>query len=93
MTKKEEDYKLQTEPHYYIGSMYGYSARRIVEDFELNAWTAQAVQYIIRSGKKEGSPPEQDIRKAINVLHFELDRLHNESKTRTGGLAETGVRS
>ena len=92
MTNKK-DYKKQAQPSYYSGTLYGYSAKDIVDDFDLSAWTSQAVQYILRAGKKEGSSPEQDIQKAINVLHFELDRLHSESKTRTGGLAETGPRS
>ena len=87
MTKKQ-DYKKQPQPSYYTGRLYGYSAKDIVDDFQLNAWTSQAVQYILRAGKKEGNPPEQDIRKAINVLHFELDRLYEESKTLTGGLAQ-----
>ena len=86
MTKKE-DYKNVPEPHYYTGKLYGYSAKNIVDDFQLSAWTSQAVQYILRAGKKEGNSPEQDIQKAINVLHFELDRIYKESKTRTGGLA------
>ena len=42
----------------------------------------------LRAGNKEGSSPEQDIQKAINVLHFELDRLYKKSETRTGQLAE-----
>ena len=44
------------------------------------------MHYLLLEVKKEGNKPEQDIQKAINVLHFELDRLHKESKTRTGGL-------
>ena len=87
MTKKE-DYKNSPEPSYYTGKLYGYSAKNIVDDFQLSAWTSQAVQYILRAGKKEGNSPEQDIQKAINVLHFELDKLYEQSKTRTGGLAQ-----
>jgi hypothetical protein len=87
MTKKE-DYKKSPEPSYYTGKLYGYSAKNIVDDFQLSAWTSQAVQYILRAGKKEGNSPEQDIQKAINVLHFELDKLYEQSKTRTGGLAQ-----
>ena len=86
MTKKE-DYKNVPEPHYYTGKLYGYSAKNIVDDFQLSPWTSQAVQYILRAGKKEGNSPEQDIQKAINVLHFELDSLYKKSNTRTGGLA------
>ena len=83
-----KDYKKTPQPHYYTGKLYGYSAKDIVDDFDLSAWTSQAVQYILRAGNKEGSSPEQDIQKAINVLQFELDRLHEKSKTRTGQLAE-----
>ena len=87
MTKKE-DYKKTPQPSYYSGTLYGYSVKDIVDDFQLNAWTSQAVQYILRAGKKEGNSPKQDIQKAINVLHFELDKLYEESKTKTGGLAQ-----
>mgnify|MGYP003123285778 CR=1 FL=1 len=82
------DYKKNTQPHYYIGGIHGYSAKDIVDDFKLNPWTAQAVQYILRAGKKDGSPTEEDIRKAINVLQFELDRLHKENKIKTGAIAK-----
>lgn len=82
------NYKKNPQPHYYTGKLYGYSAKDIVDDFDLNAWKAQAVQYILRAGKKEGSSSEQDIQKAINVLHFELERLNEKSKTRTGQLVE-----
>jgi hypothetical protein len=87
MTKKE-DYKKHPEPAYYTGTMYGYSARNIVEDFQLGYNTGTAVSYLLRAGKKEGNPAEQDIQKAINHLHFELDKLYKESKIVTGGLAQ-----
>ena len=32
---KEIDYKKTPEPSYYSGTKYGYSARRVEEDFEL----------------------------------------------------------
>ena len=86
MTKKE-DYKKTPEPSYYSGTKYGYSARKVVEDFNLGYNTGVAVSYLLRAGKKEGNPAEQDIQKAINHLHFELDKLYKESETRTGGLA------
>ena len=47
-----------------------------------------ACSYLMRAGKKEGNPAEQDIQKAINHLHFELDKLFKKSETRTGGLAQ-----
>jgi len=86
--KMTKDYKKTPQPHYYTGNLYGYSAKDIVDDFDLSAWKAQALQYILRAGNKEGNPAEQDIQKAINVLHFELEKIHEESKTLTGGLAQ-----
>jgi hypothetical protein len=88
MTKKKEDYKKTPEPHYYIGKVYGYSARNIVEDFQLGYNTGTAVTYLLRAGKKDGNPASQDIQKAINHLHFELDRLYKKSEIKTGGLAQ-----
>jgi len=70
-----EDYKNNVEPSYYTGKKYGYSARRVVEDFDLTYNTGTAVSYLLRAGKKEGNPAQQDIQKAINHLEFELDRL------------------
>ena len=87
MTKKEEDYKRTPEPHYYTGKVYGYSARNIVEDFQLGYNTGTAVSYLLRAGKKDGNPASQDIQKAINHLHFELDELHNKTdKIKNGSL-------
>tara|TARA_R110001592_G_scaffold103023_2_gene290316 strand:+ start:298 stop:555 length:258 start_codon:yes stop_codon:yes gene_type:complete len=82
------DYKETIEPSYYSGTKYGYSARKVVEDFELSYNLGTAVSYLLRSGKKEGNPAEQDIQKAINHLHFELDNLFKNSKIKTGGLAQ-----
>ena len=87
MTKKE-DYKKTPEPSYYSGTKYGYSARKVVEDFELGYNTGVAVSYLLRAGKKEGNPAEQDIQKAINHLHFELDKLFQKNNIKTGGLAQ-----
>ncbi len=82
------DYKETAEPSYYSGTKYGYSARRVVEDFELSYNLGTAVSYLLRAGKKEGNPAEQDIRKAINHLHFELDKLFKNSDIKTGALAQ-----
>jgi hypothetical protein len=38
--------------------------------------------------EKEGNPIEQDIRKAIHHLQFELDRIYNNSNIKTGALAK-----
>ena len=83
MTKKKEI------PHYYIGKKYKIEARKVVEDFQGDSYNlGVAISYLLRCGKKEGNPAEQDIRKAINHLHFELDRLYENSEVKTGGLAQ-----
>ena len=61
-------------PEYYIGKKYGYEARKVVEDYELSYNVGTAVSYLLRANSKHNTPVE-DIRKAINHLHFELDTL------------------
>ena len=83
MTKKEE------VPNYYVGKSQKIEARKVVEDFQGDNYNlGVAISYLLRAGKKEGNPIEQDIRKAINHLHFELDRLYKDSDVKTGGLAQ-----
>ena len=82
------DYKTTTEPSYYSGTKYGYSARKVVEDFNLSYNVGTAVSYLLRAGNKEGNPAEEDIQKAINHLHFELDKLFKKSDIKSGGLAQ-----
>ena len=83
MTNKKEI------PNYYVGKKYKIEARKVVEDFQGDNYNlGVALSYLMRAGKKEGNPIEQDIRKAIDHLHFELDRLYKESNIKTGGLAQ-----
>ena len=75
-------------PFYYVGKRYKIEARKVVEDFQGDNYNlGVALSYLMRAGKKEGNPIEQDIRKAIDHLHFELDRIYKESDIKTGGLA------
>lgn len=79
----------KTIPHYYIGKTYKIEARKIIEDYQADNYNlGVAISYLLRCGKKEGNPAEQDIQKAIDHLHFELDRLSKQSKVLTGGLAQ-----
>jgi|TARA_R110000803_G_scaffold64303_3_gene125271 hypothetical protein len=85
MTKKEElinpKMLMSKEelgiPDYYVGKVYGYEARKVVEDFDLSYNLATACSYLLRAKNKHSDGGVQDIRKAINHLHFELDKLHN----------------
>jgi hypothetical protein len=73
------DYKSTPIPHYYIGKIYGYEARKVVEDWNLSFNVGTAVSYLLRSSYKHDSPFE-DIQKAINHLKFELDKLNNNEQ-------------
>ena len=44
------DYKTTTEPSYYSGTKYGYSARKVVEDFNLSYNVGTACSYLLRAG-------------------------------------------
>jgi hypothetical protein len=70
-------------PNYYIGSVYGYEARKVVEDYNLSYNSGVAVSYLLRAGVKSSNSLSQidkeidDIKKAINHLNFEIDKLNN----------------
>jgi hypothetical protein len=74
-----KDYKTEPVPNYYLGSTYGYEARRVCEDWDLTYNIGTAVTYLLRSSFKHDSPFE-DIQKAINHLQFELDKLNNREQ-------------
>mgnify|MGYP003134659391 FL=1 len=77
---------MNNTPEYYIGKKYKIEARKVVEDFQADNYNlGTAITYLLRAGKKDGNPIEQDIKKAIDHLNFELDRT--ESEILTGGLA------
>ena len=68
-------------PEYYIGKTHKIEARNVIEDFQAESYNlGTAITYLLRAGKKPNNPAAQDIRKAINHLHFELDKIYNEEK-------------
>jgi len=67
------------KPEYYIGKTHKYEASKVVEDFQADNYNlGTAITYLLRAGKKPNNPMEQDIRKAIDHLNFELERCSNE---------------
>mgnify|MGYP003124076514 CR=1 FL=1 len=65
-------------PEYYKGAN-GYMAIDVVQNFDLTYNIGTAVTYLLRSKNKHDDGGIQDIKKAINHLHFELDRLYNDN--------------
>tara|TARA_R100000030_G_scaffold94991_1_gene82153 strand:+ start:52 stop:375 length:324 start_codon:yes stop_codon:yes gene_type:complete len=76
-TWEDVDYSKDKTPNYYIGSVYGYEARKVVEDFDLSYNCGTAVTYLLRA-KRKHSTSVDCIQKAINHLEFELDKIKNE---------------
>tara|TARA_R110001606_G_scaffold386666_1_gene550821 strand:+ start:80 stop:307 length:228 start_codon:yes stop_codon:yes gene_type:complete len=70
--------QLDDIPNYYKGKN-GYMAKDVVTNFELSYNVGTAVTYLLRSKNKHKDGGVEDIRKAINHLHFELDKLHDDN--------------
>ena len=81
LTKEElglvADYSKDKIPNYYIGKVYGYEARKVIEDFDLSYNVGTATTYLLRAKRKHSTSVEC-IQKAINHLEFELDKIKNE---------------
>ena len=71
------DYSKDKIPNYYIGKVYGYEARKVIEDFDLSYNIGTATTYLLRAKWKHTTSVEC-IQKAINHLEFELDKIKNE---------------
>ena len=71
------DYSKDKTPNYYIGKVYGYEARKVIEDFDLSYNVGTACTYLLRAKRKHTTSVEC-IQKAINHLEFELDKIKNE---------------
>jgi len=71
------DYSKNKIPNYYIGKVYGYEARKVIEDFDLSYNVGTATTYLLRAKRKHTTSVEC-IQKAINHLEFELDKIKNE---------------
>jgi len=76
---KKIDYSKDKTPNYYIGNVYGYEARKVIEDFDLSYNCGTALSYIVRANRKHETSVDC-IQKAINHLEFELDKIKNINK-------------
>ena len=63
-------------PSYYKGKN-GYMAKDVVSNFDLSYNIGTAVTYLLRAKNKHQDGGVEDIRKAINHLHFELDKIYD----------------
>jgi molybdenum cofactor biosynthesis enzyme MoaA len=72
---REKAYKEGTTPDYYTGKYKGIKAIDVIHDFELTHCKASALEYILRSGKKDDEV--QDLRKAINHLQMQIEFIES----------------
>ena len=70
----KENYIKGETPSYYLGKYKSIKAIDVIFDFELSHCKASALEYILRSGKKDDE--KQDIKKAINHLQMCLDHIN-----------------
>ena len=73
---KDSSIRIFNTPEYYKGKN-GYEARKVVENFDLNYNVGTAVTYLLRATRKHDTPIDC-IKKALDHLEFELERLDNE---------------
>lgn len=67
--------------HYCQGRKY--EPIKVIQDWKLDFALGSAVKYIARAGRKDDAA--QDLRKAIQYLEFEIERIENEDLTREEG--------
>jgi hypothetical protein len=63
--------KINNPDHYQSSKL---EAIEVIEAFNLNFSLGSAIKYILRSGKKPGETPQEDLKKAIWYLQRELSR-------------------
>jgi hypothetical protein len=71
--------KKSKTPDYYKGSIYGYKAFDIIEDYKLTYNCASALAYILRNKNKHKSPTEC-LQKAIDHLNNEIDCINRNKQ-------------
>jgi len=64
-----------TRPSYYGGPEDPYEVVKVIEAWDLNFQTGNAVKYIRRAGEKDPAKHVDDLTKAITYLELERDRV------------------
>ena len=75
----EDKYIKGDTPNYYTGKYKGIKAIDVIHDFELSHCKASALEYILRSGKKDDEV--QDLTKAINHLNMQIKFIKDSAES------------
>jgi len=72
--ENKTNYRNGNTPSYYKGKYKGITAIDVIVDFELDHCKASAIEYILRSGKKDDEV--QDLIKAKNMIQIKIDLIN-----------------
>ena len=73
----EEKVEAINHPNHYLGSRK-YEPIDVINDWELNFQTGNAVKYISRAGRKNKDKTVEDLKKAVWYLEWEIANLIKE---------------
>jgi hypothetical protein len=74
--ENKENYLKGDTPSYYEGTFRKIKAIDVIHDFGLSHCKASALEYILRSGKKDDEI--QDLKKAINHIELEIEFIKSK---------------
>ena len=77
MTETPEKSEAINHPNHYLGSRK-YEPIDVINDWELNFQTGNAVKYISRAGRKNKDKTVEDLKKAVWYLEWEISNLLKE---------------
>lgn len=72
LTEIKPDDIISRPSHYCAGRKY--EPKDVIADWDLDFFLGSAIKYISRAGRKPGNSKEQDLRKAIQYLIFEIEK-------------------
>lgn len=70
----QPSYEEVDHPQHYGGEDSPYEVIKIIEHFDLGFNTGNALKYLLRAGRKPGTPYAKDLKKALWYLQHEVER-------------------
>jgi len=69
-------------PQHYGGKTNPYEVVKVAEAWgiDYDAYLFNVLKYIGRSGKKDGNPPLQDLKKALWYLNRRIETIENDNR-------------
>jgi hypothetical protein len=77
VNKEKTEVETVDHPNHYLGTRK-FEPIDVINDWELNFQTGNAVKYISRAGRKDDSKTIEDLKKAVWYLEWEIKNLESE---------------